>query len=98
MGGDVVQWEDRRDVKEDNPNNTLTWCQEAWMRENSEEASQAIGSLLVPLERNFSLVGAQDWEMGGRNGWARTEEGKVWEFHSFTVVRSPPFFLRVIVI
>ena len=46
MGGDVVQWEDRkvrvynmRDVKEDNPNNTLKWCQEAWVGENSEEAS-----------------------------------------------------------
>ena len=65
MGGDVVQWEDRRDVKEENPNNTLTWCQEAWMRENSEEASQAIGRLLVSLERNFSLVRAQDWEMVG---------------------------------
>jgi len=67
MGGDVVQWEDRRDVKEDNPNNTLTWCQEAWMGENSEKASQAIRSLLVPLERKFQFSRST----GLRNGWEK---------------------------
>ena len=56
------------------------------------------GAHLYHLRENFSLVGVQDWEMGGRNGRGRSEEGKVWAFHSLSVVRSPPFFLRVIVI
>lgn len=36
--------------------------------------------------------------MDGRRSWERSEEGKVWAFHSFSVVRSLLFFLRVIVI
>ena len=56
------------------------------------------GAYWCHLRENFSLVGAQDWEMGGRRSWERSEEGKVWAFHSFSVVRSLLFFLRVIVI